>query len=250
MLAKTLAPATVNRTVTGLKAGLNAAADHDESIVSRRAWEVGLTSLPDAEEPRNVILSEAQVLALIEQAHRINSEFGLLVETAAVTGARVGQLARLAVRDIQANGTAPRLMMPSSRKGQGRKVTHYPVPITPALSEKLIRAAGKRSGPSTLLLKPSGDPWKKSDHSRDCRRAVSAAAMDPEDVTIYALRHTNIVRQLLAGIPIRVVATNHDTSTTMIERNYSRHIGDHSDQLARRALLDTAVGAVTRVMIN
>jgi len=40
---------------------------------------------------------------------------------------------------------------------------------------------------------------------------------------------------------IRVVATNHDTSTIMIERDYSRHIGDHSDQLARRALLDTGL---------
>jgi hypothetical protein len=63
--------------------------------------------------------------------------------------------------------------------------------------------------------------------------------MDPTQVTMYALRHTNIVRQILAGVPIRVVAVNHDTSITMLERTYSRHIGDHSDALARGALLDT-----------
>ncbi len=79
----------------------------------------------------------------------------------------------------------------------------------------------------------------KSDHSRLFARSAQAAGLKTEEVTLYALRHSNIVRQLLAGIPIRVVATNHDTSTVMIERNYSRHIGDHSDQLARRALLDT-----------
>ena len=56
---------------------------------------------------------------------------------------------------------------------------------------------------------------------------------------MYALRHSNIVRQILAGVPIRVVAVNHDTSVAMIERTYSRYIGDHSDQLARGALLDT-----------
>jgi hypothetical protein len=55
------------------------------------------------------------------------------------------------------------------------------------------------------------------------------------------LRHSNIVRQLLAGVPTRVVAVNHDTSVAMIEKTYSRYIGDHSDAVARRALLDTTV---------
>ena len=62
--------------------------------------------------------------------------------------------------------------------------------------------------------------------------------LDPAEVTIYALRHSNIVRQILAGVPIRVVAVNHDTSIAMLERTYSRYIGDHSDALARGALLD------------
>ena len=39
-----------------------------------------------------------------------------------------------------------------------------------------------------------------------------------EEITIYALRHSNIVRQLLAGVPVRVVAVNHDTRIRMIER--------------------------------
>ena len=61
-----------------------------------------------------------------------------------------------------------------------------------------------------------------------------------EEITIYALRHSNIVRQLLAGVPVRVVAVNHDTSIRMIERTYSRYIGDHADALTRAALLDTS----------
>jgi len=67
------------------------------------------------------------------------------------------------------------------------------------------------------------------------------AGLDPSKVTIYALRHSAIVRQILAGVPIRVVAVNHDTSIVMLERTYSRYIGDHSDGLARRALLDTTI---------
>ena len=65
---------------------------------------------------------------------------------------------------------------------------------------------------------------------------------------MYALRHSNIVRQLLAGVPIRVVAVNHDTSVVMIERTYSRYIGDHSDMLARGALLDTTAPAGANVV--
>ena len=34
-----------------------------------------------------------------------------------------------------------------------------------------------------------------------------------------------------------MVAVNHDTSILMLERTYSRYIGDHSDALARHALL-------------
>ncbi len=67
---------------------------------------------------------------------------------------------------------------------------------------------------------------------------MAAAGQDPAEVTIYALRHTSVVRQLLANVPIRIVATLHDTSVAMIERTYSRHIGDHSDALARSAMLN------------
>jgi hypothetical protein len=69
---------------------------------------------------------------------------------------------------------------------------------------------------------------------------VTRAELDPAVVTFYALRHSSIVRQLLANTPIRVVATLHDTSVVMVERSYSKHIADHADALSRRALLNTA----------
>jgi hypothetical protein len=84
----------------------------------------------------------------------------------------------------------------------------------------------------------SGQRWKQSDHSRLFRRAVLRAALDSREVTLYALRHSSIVRDLLANIPVRIVATKHDTSIPMIERNYSKYIADHADVLSRRAMLD------------
>ena len=99
-----------------------------------------------------------------------------------------------------------------------------------------------------MLLKPSGAPWKKSDHSRLFARAAKAASQDPGHVTIYALRHSSIVRQILAGVPICVIAVNHDTSIAMLERTYSRYIGDHSDALARTGLLDITESGVGNVV--
>jgi len=240
-LARTLAAATVNRTTTGLKAALNLAAEHDERITNRRAWETGLATIPDAEQSRNVILSEVAVRQIIAAAQEQSGEFGLLIEVAAVTGARVSQLAQMEVQDLQAEGAVPRLMMPTSRKGKGKKITQRrPVPIPHGLAAKLRTLTADRSATAPLLIKQSGAPWKKSDHSRPFACAVRAAGQNPEQVTMYALRHSSIVRQILAGVPIRVIAVNHDTSIAMLERTYSRHIGDHSDALARVALLDIA----------
>jgi hypothetical protein len=43
---------------------------------------------------------------------------------------------------------------------------------------------------------------------------------------------------LLRNVPIRIIATTHDTSVSMIEKHYSKFIADHSDELSRAALLD------------
>jgi integrase len=240
-LARELAAATVNRTASALRAALNLAADQNERIVSRKSWEVGLATIPDAERARNVILPETQVRAIIAAAYKESEQFGLLVELAAVTGARVSQLRRLEVQDVQGDRADPRLMMPSSAKGYGKKVMRRPVPIPEALAVRLRLTSAGEPGNAALMVKPSGEPWRRSDHSRLFKRAVRRAAGDPSEVTVYALRHSNIVRQILANVPIRIVAVNHDTSVAMLERTYSRHIADHSDGLARESLLDTTV---------
>ena len=157
--------------------------------------------------------------------------------------ARSDPLAAVQVADVTASDrTDPRLMMPTSRKGRGqKKVTHRPVPIPASMASRLRAIISGRPSNAPLLVKSSGEPWKRADHSRPFRRAAIRAGQDPTEVTIYALRHSSIVRQILAGVPIRVVAVNHDTSVTMIERTYSKYIADHADGLARAALLDTTV---------
>jgi integrase len=242
LLAKMLRPSSVNRNSSPLRAALNLAAAHDQRINNHTAWRIGLATIFDAARARNVILSDQVIRSIVAAAFGTSTELGLLVEIAAVTGARVSQIANLRVVDLQADRPDPRLMMPSSRKGRGqKKSTYVPVPITSSLAEKLKRASKDKSSEASLLTKTSGDRWKQSDHSRLFRRVVLRAALDPTEVTIYALRHSSIVRDLLANLPVRVVATKHDTSIPMIERNYSKYIADYADALSRSAMLDPGV---------
>jgi len=114
------------------------------------------------------------------------------------------------------------------------------VPITAILAARLQQAAGDRARTELLLLRADGTRWQpaKADYRLPFIRAVTRVRLDLATVTLYSLRHSSIVRALLAGVPTRVVAAQHDTSVPMLERTYSQHILDHSDAVARRGLLD------------
>jgi hypothetical protein len=47
------------------------------------------------------------------------------------------------------------------------------LPIPPDLAVRLLAIAGVRAEEAPLLTKPSGEPWKRADHLRLFRRAVS-----------------------------------------------------------------------------
>ena len=173
LINKGLAPASINRSSAAFKAALNLAATLDERIVNKRAWEKGLATIPDAVEARNVVVAEGDILKIIDGAYQVGAEFGLLVEVDAVTGARPSQLGRLEVQDVQNNRDDPRLMMPSSRKGRGKKkILRHPVPIPRSLALRLRQMDGNRPPNGPLLRKPSGEAWKRADHTRLFARAV------------------------------------------------------------------------------
>jgi integrase len=241
LAVKGLKPATIDRINRGFKAALNLTAENDQRI-TRRPWKTALKAI-GSEEPgaRNLILDDADRRTLRGAAYRDSDEFGLLIDVLDETGARPSQVARLTAEDVQADFSdrrtgkrQPRLMMPVSRKGSGGKnVRSIPVPITPELADRLKGRSG------VLLKRADGTPWGEVNLPTHFARAMAMAGVafnNPAKVTMYALRHTSIVRQLLANVPVRVVAALHDTSVVMIERNYSKYIADHADELARPTL--------------
>jgi integrase len=236
LLAKGLKASSANRINKGFKAALNLAAAHDDRINNAKAWKVGLAALPEADDTEsNIVLSDEHRRAVIASAYAISPAFGLYVEVHAVTGARTSQICALDAGDLQA-GKEPKLMMPSSLKGRNRRTrTRKPVPISTGLAKRLKAAtAGRNSDP--LLLNGS-DRWSAVAHYRQFVEAAEAAGL-PAGASIYALRHTSITRALLAGVPVRLVASSFDTSVAMIEKTYSKFIADHGDAQMRRALFD------------
>jgi integrase len=243
-LLGTMAPSTINRLGRCVAAALEQAALHDKRIQNREAWEIGLALLPNAQEARNVILSDSEVREFVSVAYDLDEKFGLFADAMAVTGARPSQLSRLRVEDLHDHPTRPKLMMPRSAKGGGRnraakKLQNYSVPITVQLSAKLKAAAMGRADDAPLLLQSDGSPWGNNPgagYHRTVAKVVAAIGADP-DATIYSLRHSSVVRMLKANVPIRIAASLHDTSARMIEAHYARFITEHSDELSRAALL-------------
>jgi hypothetical protein len=131
--------------------------------------------------------------------------------------------------------------MPSSRKGRRRHIERRPIPISAALAAAFRRAAAGRPNEAPLLIPTSPQPH------RIFPRLIAELGLDPR-ATLYSLRHSSITRMLLAGVPVRVVAAHHDTSIAMLEKTYSRYIGDHSDILVRRALLQVEQPAAGNVV--
>jgi integrase len=244
-LLGTMAPSTINRLSRCLCAALELAAQHDERIQNRQAWEVGLASLPNAQEARNVIISDGKVREFVITAYGLNHQFGLLADTLATTGTRPSQAARLRVEDLHDHPVRPKLAMPKSAKGGSRnrsakKTERYSVPITVQLAAKLKAAAKGRADDAPLLLQSDGRSWGDNpgqSYHRDVDKVVTGIGLDPDEVTMYALRHSSIVRMLLQNVPIRLVASLHNTSVRMIEKHYSKYIVEHSDDISRRALL-------------
>ena len=251
-----ITPSTFNRMAGDLRAALNRAAErYRRELPAQLAAEirVGTRALPLEETARKQILNDKQVAAIVKAAQdpEIDPEgdFGRLVATLASTGARFGQVAALDVADLQI--LARRIMVGGAKKGR-RTSTKPPsaVPLDDSVID-LLRPIVDDRGPAEPLLerwsfkRGEGLGWKRDRRSRwsapkqmeELWAKTVAKAEVPEDTVPYALRHSSIVRSLRFGVPIRITAAQHDTSTEMIEQHYGRYISEATEDIARRGAL-------------
>ena len=235
-----------------LKAAMKHSAPEYKSV-----WGPGLELYGGNSVARNVILSHEDVQKFVNGGYRHSFEIGLFIHVMEVTGNRPSQFERLLIEDF-IDGDKPFVMMPKSPKGGGKAAARaeranqkFPLPITKLLALQLRKAAGGRAGHEYLLLRGDGKPWAETDRGsafdNTIKGIVKAAGLTHPlwPVTLYALRHTSIVRQLTAKdpLPALVVAENHNTSVTEITRHYAKYITSVTQDLTRGALRELVLQA-------
>ena len=259
-LPERMAPGTRNRLLADLRAALNAAAEkYRRELPAHIAAEIRVgtraVSVPLENRARKQFLSDEEVRRVIEAAFAVDEggDFGRLVLLAAMTGARYSQITALTVADLQLD--RHRVLVPGSKKGRSaRPKPKQPVPLSTGTINRLRAAVEGRKGTEPLLTRwayeNSDAPmrWRRS-HRRAWGPAYElnamwakavARAQLPGGTIMYALRHSSILRGLKAGLPVRLVAAQHDTSTAMIEMYHSAFITDAAEDLLRKASLELA----------
>lgn len=269
-LSDGLVPSTKRRLASDLRAALNAGARRDRAQLPAglereiRAGLAGGEAASPSARPLQVLPDDG-VRAVIKAAWRVDKTgdwdgcLGLLIVVLAATGARFSQIIRMTVADVQFEKS--RVLVPTSRKGRGSKATiKTAIPVGADVLSALRGATQARSGNETLLLRPrwkqlAPTQWTKtgverwrtaSELSRPWKAILSEAGLTAEIVP-YCLRHSSIVRGLRVGLPTRLVAATHDTSSAMIEKHYSAHIVSALESLSARSIIslsETLVGDI------
>ncbi len=265
-LPDTLAGTTVKRLVNDFRAALNAAAlaaheampaDLPLTIkVGLRVTAAAATVARDKQALANdEIRRVVEAARVVDAEERWDGDLLRMIVVLAATGARFGQVSRLCVGDVQVDRR--RLAVPVSRKGRGDKAaSHINVAVGADVIDALLPVlAGRRQGDPLLerwrhrQVPRSGDrpphwvrdirgPWLNASELTRPWLSILAKAELPPSTVPYSLRHSSIVRQLRAGLPVRLVARLHDTSSAMIERHYSAAIADALDDLADLAVVE------------
>ncbi len=204
---------TANRVLTVLKAALNQAfGDDANGIKTDAAWR-RVKPFRNVGSARPDHFDAVQIRQLIAKAAKFDQAFANLIEAGYLTGARLGELTALDVRDFDA---ARSLLVIRTGKTGARVVS---------LSAESVRffkmVAGDRPVDAVLLPRADGERWGKSEQHRPFKRAAADAAL-PSSASFYSLRHSHISRAIEAGMPLSLIAENCGTSLSMIQHNYAK----------------------------
>ncbi len=214
-----------NRTMTWLKAALNFAVAEDRVNPSVAQQWKKVKPHKDADGRREIYLDLAQRRALLEACSGGARD---LVEAAALTGARPGELANA----IRSQFDARTGEMTFDGKTGKRKV-----PLSPAALDLFKRLAKSKLPSAHLFTSDDGKPWVNCAWTLPVREAAARAKL-PKGTVLYTLRHSWITETLLAGMATLEVAKLSGTSLPMIEKNYGKLVTDVArERLAQITLL-------------
>ncbi len=202
---ESLAPASLNRILTALKAALNHAVEK-RFITADRVIEWQTVKPFKVTARRDLFLDREQRRAFVEAADTPVRE---LILACALTGARSGEVARAKARQWDTRLGA----MTFDGKTGARTV-----PVSDAAAD-LFDAAVKGKKPDDLMFTRGGAEWKAWDWAEPVRTAASAAGL-PAGACLYTLRHSFITEAITSGMSLLEVARLVGTSLAMIDKHY------------------------------
>ena len=221
---ESLSRSSVNRTTTTLRAALMLAVN-DGLARAELAYELRkVKQYKNAGKRRSLYLDLSQRRALINAC---NGAGRTLIEAAAVTGCRAGELTSALCKHFDPR---QKTLIVSGKTG------HRAMLLAPAAIELFTRLVDGRQADDFLLVRDDGKPWMHSDWDELVREAAKAAELPPGTV-LYTLRHSWITEALMGGISTLEVSKITGTSLLMIEKHYGHLVSSTaSERLAKLEL--------------
>jgi integrase len=211
---------TANRIMRRVKAALNLALDTGRVHANPINWRV--RPFENVESPRAEFLTEKQQREFIA-ACLSEPDFQDLVLAALHIGSRLGELARLQVRDFVSSSNT--IYIEKSKSGKPRHIF---------LDDEGIRFCKRltadRKPDEILLLRSNGKSWTKDAVKKPMRRACKKVGR--KGLGFHQLRHSFATRLLTRGVPMKIVADQMGhSSARMLEKHYAHIQDSHVQQL-------------------
>jgi integrase len=208
-----LSKGTSNRTLTALKAALNfAVANRLVHPIAAREW-ADVKAYANATQRRSLFLDLKQRRKLLAAGEGALKD---LMEAAALTGARAGELVGATRGQFDAR------LKTITLKGKVRART---IPLSPSALKLFKRLAKGKSPAAHLLTRDDGKSWGHSDWD-ELVRGAGAKAKLPAGVCLYTLRHSFVTQAITDGMTTLDVARLCGTSVGMIEKHYGHLVAD------------------------
>jgi integrase len=240
--AKLVAPATLARDFSALRAVLNAAVDGD--LIGRSPARK--IALPQSRPPERVAVSPEQLEKL---ASEVPARFPALVLVAGVLGLRWGEAVGLRVRDIDflrrtvtvaqiVEETAGHLaVVKEAKTAAGLRTLAAPGFLIDELAQQLAEhRTGVAGDPEALVfVGPRGGVLRRRFGERTFAPAVVKAGLDPS-LTFRGLRHAAITTMVELGVHPRVMQGRAGHATSKLTMELYAHVTESADRQAAELL--------------
>ena len=152
-------------------------------------------------------------------AEKAPADLALFIQALSVLPVRPGAMAQLKVADFDRRLNTLRI----GKDKTGARTIALP----PETAAFFLNQMVDKLPTAHILTRADGKPWGKDAWKKPIKAAVLAAKL-PEEITLYALRHSTITDLVHNGLDLLTVGQVSGTSQRMIEKHYGHLVGEQS----------------------